>query len=167
MCISMTWRFEKPVRRASRRRWGWRLHLRAQWWRRRRRRRRMQLQQLQRQSTRARSISRINVSKLCTRVDLRKIQKLSGCIISLAKMPLTVLSWSANAACSSELRNVCAVDNIQFGGQAAGSFDLRNFRQNPCGNSSSPLSRVVARAVGVVVVVAMVIISVVAVSSQS
>ncbi len=77
------------------------------------------------------------------------------------------LEFGGKAACSSELRNFCANDNLEFGGQADGSFDLRNFRQNPCGNSASTRSRVVVRAVEVVVVVAMVVTAVVVVSSQS
>ncbi len=78
------------------------------------------------------------------------------------------LEFCGQTACRFELRNFCATDNLEFGGQAAGSFDLRNVRQNPCGNSASTRSGVAVRAVEVVVVVvAMVVIAVVVVSCQS
>jgi hypothetical protein len=77
------------------------------------------------------------------------------------------LECGGKAACNSEVRNCCAADNIEFICQAAGCFNLRNFRQNTCGNSGSTRSRVVARAIGIVVVVSMVVIAVVVVSSQS
>ena len=77
------------------------------------------------------------------------------------------LECGGKAACSSEVRKCFAADNIEFVCQAAGCFNLRNFRQNPCGNSGSTRSRVVARAIGIVVVVWMVVIAVVVVSSQS